>query len=54
MITVIKKGVDLKLPNKEMEIALKTKVVNTYKYCGLIKLKDDPLVVQKRMRDEWV
>ncbi len=22
-------------------------------FCGVIKLKEDPLVIQKRMRDEW-
>jgi hypothetical protein len=23
------------------------------KYCGVIKLKEDPLAIQKRIRDEW-
>ncbi len=22
-------------------------------FCGVIKLKEDPLTIQKRMRDEW-
>ena len=26
---------------------------DAFKYCGVIKLKDDPLVIQKKMRDEW-
>ncbi len=29
------------------------KVFDAYKYCGVIKLKEDPLVTQKRLRDEW-
>lgn len=29
------------------------KGVDTKKYCGVLKLKDDPLVMQKRLRDEW-
>ncbi len=29
------------------------KGVNTMKYCGVIKLKEDPLAIQKRLRDEW-
>ena len=29
------------------------KGVNTLKYCGIIKLDKDPLVIQKEMRDEW-
>ncbi|MEP4535182.1 MAG: hypothetical protein ABJ004_18945 [Cyclobacteriaceae bacterium] len=31
----------------------RTKSIDTNKHCGVIKLKDDPLVIQKRMRDEW-
>jgi hypothetical protein len=29
------------------------KGVDTKKYCGVIKLKEDPLLIQKKMRDEW-
>lgn len=29
------------------------KVFDAYKHCGVIKLKEDPLVTQKRLRDEW-
>jgi hypothetical protein len=53
MITTIKKGWDKnhneKLLNKELE----TKGVNTKKYCGVIKLKEDTLVIQKHLRIEW-
>ena len=24
-----------------------------WKFCGVIKLKEDPMVIQQRMRDEW-
>ena len=27
--------------------------VNIKKHAGTIKLKDDPLVIQKQMREEW-
>lgn len=27
--------------------------VNTLKYCGTIKLKESPLTIQKKMRNEW-
>jgi hypothetical protein len=27
--------------------------VDTKKFCGVLKLKEDPLVIQKRLRDEW-
>ena len=53
MVTVIKKGTDTKLLAKQLKKALETKGVDTHKYCGVIKLKEDPLVIQKRMRDEW-
>ena len=53
MVLVLKKGAS----KTEMEnISAKlhvTKGVNTKKYCGVIKLKEDPLVIQKQMRDEW-
>lgn len=53
MVLVLKKGAS----KKEMDIIsskLKSgKGVNTKKYCGVIKLKDDPLSIQKKMRDEW-
>ena len=29
------------------------KGVDTRKFCGLLKLKEDPLAIQKRLRDEW-
>ncbi|MDE3185354.1 MAG: hypothetical protein KGM16_18220 [Bacteroidota bacterium] len=31
----------------------KEKGVDTLKYCGRITLKEDPLVIQKKLRDEW-
>ena len=53
MVTVIKKGSN----KKEIEIALSKikskKKFDAYKYCGTIKLEEDPLEIQKRMRDEW-
>ncbi len=31
----------------------KKKVFNALKYCGVIKLKEDPLALQKKWRNEW-
>ncbi|MDH5400290.1 MAG: hypothetical protein OEX02_19205 [Cyclobacteriaceae bacterium] len=53
MVTVIKKGGSKKQLKDQIEKALKTKGVDTHKFCGVIKLKEDPLEIQKRMRDEW-
>ena len=30
-----------------------SKVVNTLKHCGVIKLKKDALTIQNEMRNEW-
>ncbi|MBB1287169.1 hypothetical protein HRH25_22520 [Flavisolibacter sp. BT320] len=27
--------------------------VDTKKFCGVLKLKEDPMAIQKRLRDEW-
>ena len=53
MVTVIKKGVDIKKSFKILEKALKSKGVDTHKYCGTLDLNEDALTIQKRMRDEW-
>lgn len=29
------------------------KGVDTLKYCGVLKLKEDALAIQKKLRDEW-
>ena len=53
MVLVLKKGAS----KKEMDnIAVKLPVVkgvDTWKFGGIIKLKEDPLTIQKKMRDEW-
>lgn len=32
---------------------LSRKGVDTKKYCGTIKLKENPLAIQQKMRNEW-
>ena len=27
--------------------------LDAYEYCGTLKLKEDALAIQKRLRDEW-
>ncbi len=53
MVTVIKKG-----SSKSVIIHLLQKLkikqgFNAKKYCGVIKLKSSPLIIQKRLRNEW-
>ena len=53
MVLVLKKGASKKEMD-DISAKLRTvKGVNTKKHCGVINLKEDPLVIQKKMRDEW-
>jgi hypothetical protein len=56
MVTVIKQGSTQKIIN-ELLVRLfekkKTKGINTHKYCGVLKLKEDAMAIQKELRDEW-
>lgn len=56
MINVLKYGTDKKSINQLMERLKKTdrlKGIDAYKYCGILKLKEDPLIIQKKLRNEW-
>lgn len=53
MVTVIKKKSGKKEASIQIEKALQTKGVDTHKYCGVITLKEDPMTIQKKMRNEW-
>ncbi len=55
MVLVLKKGASKKeiaAIRKKLD-KLPVKGVDTKKYCGVIKLKEDPMEIQKKMRDEW-
>jgi hypothetical protein len=53
MVLVLKKGASKKEINQIKKKLLNAEGVNTRIFCGLIKLKEDPLTVQKSLRDEW-
>ena len=53
MVLVLKKGATKKEMENITKKLQKSLGVNTKKYCGTIKLKEDPLSIQKQMRDEW-
>ncbi|MBK7107145.1 MAG: hypothetical protein IPH62_17875 [Ignavibacteriae bacterium] len=55
MVTVIKKGMNRKQINSILDrnkITLKNKI-DIKKYCGVLILKEDPLEIQKKLRNEW-
>jgi hypothetical protein len=54
LVLVLKKGATKKqMDNLNKKLSKKTVGVNTKKFCGVIKLKEDPLTIQKQMRGEW-
>jgi len=56
MVTTLKKGSSRSRISKLLEKIKQTKPlrgIDAYKYCGLIKLEEDPKIIQRKMRDEW-
>jgi hypothetical protein len=56
MVLVLKKGAskrEIEQINKKLKQMPSRKTLDAKKYCGVIKRKEDPLVIQKRLRDEW-
>jgi len=42
-----------KVTTKLSKSKVKKKGFDAFKYCGTIKITEDPLTIQKRFRDEW-
>jgi hypothetical protein len=56
MVTVLKYGTDKKKIRLLLERLKNQKSrtgINAYKYCGTITLAEEPLLIQKELRDEW-
>ncbi|MFN4145068.1 MAG: hypothetical protein ACK4GN_04525 [Runella sp.] len=53
MTIILKKGQHLTDVLSKNNLSTNTKKLNAKKYVGVLKLKEDPLKIQKRMRDEW-
>jgi len=55
MVIVLKKSDSKRIVNKKLKTIKPSKPIkpfNAKKYNGIIKLKEDPLIIQKQMRDE--
>ena len=53
MIIILKKGQHLaEMLPKDIQVQ-GVKKLNAKKYIGMLKLKEDPLEIQRKMRDEW-
>lgn len=56
MVVILKSGESKKNMQKLMEQLSKMKSSKNFdakKFCGVLKLKEDPLVLQKELRNEW-
>lgn len=56
MVLIIKRGDSTEKVNKllaKLQEEAGKKGVDTTKHCGTIKLKEDPLEIQRKLRDEW-
>jgi len=56
MVTVLKYGADKKKIRSLLERLKNQKSnsgIDAYKYCGVISLAEEPLLIQKEMRNEW-
>jgi len=56
MVTILKSGADKRSIQSVLEKITKRqskKGIDTFKYCGTVKFKEDGLTLQKQCRDEW-
>jgi hypothetical protein len=56
MVTVLKYGADKKKIHSLLERLKNHKSrigIDAYKYCGAITLVEEPLLIQKELRNEW-
>jgi uncharacterized protein (UPF0335 family) len=56
MVLVLKKGAtkkEIEAIEKKLYKEKDSSGFNAKKYNGILKLKEDPLVIQQKMRDEW-
>lgn len=53
MVTRIRKGTKKEDFDKKLAELKGTRNFDAQKYCGIIRLKEDPVAIQKKLRDEW-
>jgi len=53
MVTIIKKGSSKHAIKQLVKKTQLKKGIDAKKYSGTIKLKEHPIAIQKRLRDEW-
>jgi hypothetical protein len=53
MVTIVKEGASASVIKKILSRLKKNYGFSSKKHSGVIKLKEDPMEIQKKMRDEW-
>ena len=55
MVTTIRRGDDKKVIEERLKLIYKNlnSGFDARKFCGIIKINDNPKSIQKRLRDEW-
>jgi hypothetical protein len=53
MVLVLKKGASKQRMTAILKKLRRKKGVDTKKYCGVVKLPEDALIIQKWLRNEW-
>lgn len=53
MVLVLKDSKDIKKVKEELANRQTKKKFDAKKFCGVLKVDEDALVIQKRLRDEW-
>lgn len=53
MVVIIRKGSTSEQIARALNRLRRKKGFNALKYAGILELKEDPLKIQKALRDEW-
>ena len=53
MVLVLKNSKDIKNVQEKLAARQSKKNFDAKKFCGALKVDEDALVIQKRLRDEW-
>ena len=53
MVLDLKSSKDIKAVKKELANLQNAKKFDAKKFCGVLKVEEDALVIQRRLRDEW-
>ena len=53
MVSILRKGA-----TRQEQLAIKARLqkkqsLDIRKFCGILKLQEDPMEIQKQLRDEW-